>query len=157
MNRSIRIAMFLLAIISVVFATFASDAKKTADTSANKISKKPVVERIELTEVKTLDQMDKIFENAGDTIQVFKIYAEWCGPCKMLTPVIEHVAYLYKGRVKFYRVDADKLPQVQSAFGGGPAIPQIVFVRNRKVADLIVGYNKQDAYTTALDSLLAIH
>lgn len=54
-------------------------------------------------------------------------YATWCGPCKMLAPVMEELAAKYEGQVIFYKVDVDKEKELSGAFGI-QSIPTLLFV-----------------------------
>lgn len=53
----------------------------------------------------------------GDQPVVIDFYATWCPPCKKLNPVLVELATEYEGRVKFYKVDVDKEPEIANAFG----------------------------------------
>ena len=57
---------------------------------------------------------------------VVDFFAEWCGPCKQLTPMIERLAKKYAGRITFYKVDIDQVPDVATAYGI-ESIPTLMF------------------------------
>lgn len=62
----------------------------------------------------------------GDGPCVVDFFAEWCGPCKQLSPVIEQMAKKYAGKVKFYKVDIDQATEVSNAYGI-QSIPTLFF------------------------------
>jgi thioredoxin len=58
---------------------------------------------------------------------VIDFYTTWCGPCKMLAPVIESLAKEYKGKVDFYKIDTEKEPELAALFGIR-SIPTLLFI-----------------------------
>jgi thioredoxin 1 len=65
-------------------------------------------------------------------------WAEWCGPCKMLTPIIDQVAGENKGAIKVGKLDIDNAPQIASKYGVS-SIPTLLFVKNGAVVEQHVG------------------
>lgn len=67
---------------------------------------------------------DRVVETSNHTPVVVEFYAEWCGYCRKLAPVLESLAREYQGRVHFVRVDVDADPEVAARFGidGVPAV-----------------------------------
>ncbi len=70
-------------------------------------------------------------------------YADWCGPCKMLSPIIEEVSNEYPA-VKFLKVNVDENPELASEFGI-VSIPTLVAIRDRKIIAQNIGYCTKDA------------
>lgn len=64
---------------------------------------------------------------AGDRPAVIDFYATWCGPCKMMAPVMETLAAEYEGRVRVYKVDVDKERRLAALFGVR-SIPTFLFI-----------------------------
>tara|TARA_Y100000310_G_scaffold288500_1_gene314150 strand:+ start:288 stop:716 length:429 start_codon:yes stop_codon:yes gene_type:complete len=62
---------------------------------------------------------------------VLDFYADWCGPCKGLSPIMDELADEYKGRVGFYKIDIDKADQIAISFGV-MSIPTLIFFPNKK-------------------------
>ncbi|WP_418983180.1 thioredoxin [Alistipes sp.] len=63
----------------------------------------------------------------GDLPAVIDFYATWCGPCKMMSPVMETLAGEYEGRVRVYKVDVDKERRLAALFGVR-SIPTFIFI-----------------------------
>jgi thioredoxin 1 len=78
----------------------------------------------------------EVFESAMPVVVDF--YADWCGPCKMVSPVLENLSTEYDGRVKFVKLNVDDDPDIASRFGI-MSIPTVVFVSNGKVRDVVIG------------------
>ena len=64
---------------------------------------------------------------AGSRPAVIDFYTTWCGPCKMMAPVVESLAEKYAGKIDFYKVDIDQEPELASVFGIR-SIPTFLFI-----------------------------
>ena len=65
-------------------------------------------------------------------------YADWCGPCKMMSPVIDKLAEEYEGKIKVGKVDVDENGDLAVKYGI-MSIPNMIFFKNGEVADRVVG------------------
>jgi len=65
-------------------------------------------------------------------------WAEWCGPCRMVAPVVEQIAKEYKGKLKVCKLNVDEAPKTASSYGI-MSIPTLAIFKKGKVADKIVG------------------
>lgn len=74
----------------------------------------------------------------SDKLTVIDFWAEWCGPCRAIGPVIEELSKEYDGTVKIGKVNVDNNPQVSMTYGI-TSIPAILFVKNGEVVDKLVG------------------
>ena len=63
----------------------------------------------------------------GEIPAVIDFYADWCGPCKMVAPLIEELSVEYDGRVDFYKIDTDAEQELAGAFGV-QSIPSLLFI-----------------------------
>lgn len=80
-------------------------------------------------------------------------WAEWCQPCRMLTPTIEAIAGEYQGKAKVGKVDTDSNREISVKYGI-QAIPTVILFKNGQVAKKFVGLTPKDQFKTALDSLV---
>jgi len=74
----------------------------------------------------------------SETPVVVDFWATWCGPCRMVAPVIEEIAQEYAGKVKVGKVDVDENSRIASEFGI-MSIPTIMIFKNGKVMKQMVG------------------
>ena len=78
---------------------------------------------------KTIYDIDNVDELKflGDKPTLVDFYADWCGPCKMLEPILEELAVEYKDRINIFKVDVEKEMQLAAAFGA-MSIPTLLFI-----------------------------
>lgn len=89
----------------------------------------------------------------SDKLVVIDFWAQWCGPCRSLTPTIEEVAAEYEGKAFIGKCDTDENNEIAVQFGVRN-IPMIVFVKNGEVKDVHVGLIKKAELTQKIDALL---
>ena len=75
---------------------------------------------------------------ASDKLTVVDFWAEWCGPCRAIGPVIEELSKEYSGKINVGKVNVDHNPQLSTNYGI-TSIPAILFVKNGNVVDKLVG------------------
>ncbi len=66
-------------------------------------------------------------------------WAEWCGPCRMLSPIVSEIADDYDAKLKVGKVNVDEEGELASAFGVA-SIPTVVMIKNGKIVDSSVGF-----------------
>jgi thioredoxin 1 len=100
----------------------------------------------------TKDNFQKeVVESAQPVLVDF--YADWCGPCQMMMPVVEKLAEKYDGRVKVGKVNSDEQQELASAFNV-MSIPSFFFIKNGKVVDQAVGTMPPAALEARVEKLL---
>lgn len=80
-------------------------------------------------------------------------WAPWCGPCKMIAPVIEELAKEYDKKIKFCKINIDNDAKVAAQFGV-MSIPTLIFFKNGKAADQAVGALNKVQLKKKIDSVL---
>ncbi len=104
----------------------------------------------------TIEVTDATFEdaitNAGKPA-IVDFWAEWCGPCRMLTPIVHELSEQYGDQVVVAKVDVDSNPQISLKFGIRN-IPTILFFKNGEVADKQVGVVPKGVLAAKLEALM---
>ncbi len=75
---------------------------------------------------------------------VIDFWAEWCGPCRMVAPVIEDLSREFAGKITFAKCNTDQNPALAGSFGIS-AIPTIIMIAGGNVADIVVGAYPKEA------------
>ena len=83
---------------------------------------------------------------------VVDFYATWCGPCKMLSPMLDELAGTLTNKIKFVKINVDEAPALSQRFDI-QGIPTLLFFKHGKVVDSLVGLPPADTLKTHLDSL----
>ncbi len=78
----------------------------------------------------------------SDIPVVVDFYAPWCGPCKMLSPVIEKLAAEYNGKAKFVKVNVDESAALATTYNIS-GVPTLILFNNGKIADTTVGFSSE--------------
>ena len=97
------------------------------------------------------DEFDSAVEAAP--LAMVDFWADWCGPCKALSPVIESLAEQYEGKALIGKVNVDEERELAIRFGV-MSIPTVVFLKNGREFDRKVGTMPAAVYTEVLDANL---
>lgn len=98
---------------------------------------------------------DATFEDLlkSDKPMVIDFWAEWCGPCRMVGPIIEELSSEYDGKVIIGKVDVDNNDEVTSKYGIRN-IPTILFIKDGEVVDKQVGAAAKSVFVEKIENLL---
>jgi len=81
-------------------------------------------------------------------------WAVWCGPCKMIAPIVEELAGEYQGKMKVCKLNTDENPELASRYQV-MGIPTLIFFRDGKLLDKVVGAASKKQFKEKIDSLLS--
>ena len=89
----------------------------------------------------------------SDKLTVVDFWAEWCGPCRAIGPVIEELSKEYDGKVNIGKLNVDVNPQVSTNYGI-TSIPAILFIKNGQVVDKLVGAQPKGNFVKKIEAYL---
>lgn len=106
-----------------------------------------------LTKVANYEQSPDKWEYLGDKPCLIDFYADWCGPCKMVAPILEELAAEYEGEIYIYKVDTEAEQELAGAFGIR-SIPSILFCPMDEQPQMAQGALPKDGFKKAIDEVL---
>ncbi len=89
----------------------------------------------------------------ADVPVMVDFWAPWCGPCHMISPVLENLAEKYAGKIKLGKVNLDEYPQLAVRYGIR-AIPAVFIFKDGQVAERVIGVQSESHFTSLVDQLL---
>ncbi|MBW1742134.1 MAG: thioredoxin [Deltaproteobacteria bacterium] len=92
---------------------------------------------------------------SGDLPCVIDFYADWCGPCKMVAPIMDELAQEYKGKIEFYKIDTQAEQDLAATFGI-QSIPSILFVPTEGPPQMVVGALPKESMEKAIADVLKV-
>jgi thioredoxin len=100
-------------------------------------------------------EINKDWKYLGDKPAIIDFYADWCGPCKMVAPVLEDLSEEYDGKVQIYKVDTDKEQELASVFGIR-SIPSILFIPKEGQPQMSLGALPKESFNKAITEILKV-
>ncbi|MDR0421376.1 MAG: thioredoxin [Prevotellaceae bacterium] len=89
----------------------------------------------------------------SDKLVILDFWAEWCGPCRAISPVIEELAKEYEGKAIIGKVDVDSNVAISEKYGIRN-IPTVIFIKNGEIADKTVGAVSKSTLVSKIEALL---
>jgi len=80
-------------------------------------------------------------------------WAEWCGPCRMMAPVVEQIAQEYSGKMKVAKLNVDENPESAAAYGV-MSIPTLILFKNGEAVERFVGFRPKQELARLVDAKL---
>jgi thioredoxin 1 len=90
---------------------------------------------------------------AGERPAIIDFYADWCGPCRMVAPILEELSREYDGKVDIYKVDTEAEQELASVFGIR-SIPSLLFIPREGKPQMAMGALPKDAFVQAINDVL---
>jgi len=98
---------------------------------------------------------EKEWKFKGDKPAIIDFYADWCGPCKTVSPILEELAEDYKGQVDIYKIDTEAQHELAGAFGIR-SIPSILFIPMDAQPEMIQGALPKSSFEEGIKSVLGV-
>jgi len=92
-------------------------------------------------------------ETIKEGVTMVDFWAPWCGPCRMIAPVVEELAEDFEGKATIAKVNTDEEQDIAVKYGIR-SIPSILFFKNGEVVDQMVGAASKDAFADKINALL---
>ncbi|HRE10643.1 MAG TPA: thioredoxin [Ignavibacteria bacterium] len=101
-------------------------------------------------------ETEKEWKFTGDKPVIIDFYADWCGPCKMVAPVLEELSKEYDGKVQIYKVDTEAEQELASVFGIR-SIPSILFIPMEGKPQMSMGALPKESFVKAINEILLVN
>jgi thioredoxin 1 len=106
------------------------------------------------TEQLTTETYTSLVLNEKEKVVLVDFWAEWCGPCRMLAPVIDKVSETFKESLNVYKLDTDKLSDIAMS-NQITSIPCCILFKEGKEIHRVIGFKSQEAFETELKPFLS--
>ena len=100
-------------------------------------------------------EKEQEWEFKGDLPCIIDFYADWCGPCKMVAPVLEQLSKEYEGKVNIYKIDTEKEQELAAAFQIR-SIPSILFCPKGEKPQMSMGALPKESFVEAIENVLKV-
>ena len=101
-------------------------------------------------------EQNKDWKFEGSLPAIIDFYADWCGPCKMVAPVLEDLSKEYAGKVDVYKIDTEAEQELAAMFGIR-SIPSILFIPLDGKPQMAVGALSKEGFKDAIRDVLAVN
>ncbi len=98
-------------------------------------------------------EQNKEWKFEGELPAIIDFYADWCGPCKMVAPVLEELSTEYEGKINIYKVDTESEQELAAAFGI-KSIPSLLFIPSDGQPQMAQGALPKEALQEAINNVL---
>jgi thioredoxin 1 len=137
----------ILCIFLVLVTPFSCgrEKSKAAGEGAAESASAPAEAPTSVHVIASEDEYKRIVEGSGDRLLAFDLYANWCMPCRMLSPTLEKIAAANSSRVSFFKINLEKLPDFAQTFNVN-GIPHVAFIKKKEIVENVVGMHPEATY-----------
>lgn len=128
---------------------------KEQTTKTNKMGTIHLTKEEFLKKVVNYEENSKEWKYLGDKPCIIDFYADWCGPCKAVAPILEELAKEYDGKIYIYKIDTDAEQDLAGAFGIR-SIPSILFVPMEGKPQMSMGAMPKNQLVEAINEILLV-
>lgn len=100
-------------------------------------------------------ETNKEWKYEGELPCIIDFYADWCGPCKMVAPILEDLAKEYNGKLNVYKIDTEAEQELASVFGIR-SIPSLLFVPKEGQPQMAMGALPRETFVKAFKDVLGV-
>jgi thioredoxin len=154
------------AMLAIVLSTFVSCASKGESKTSDATTPETVVATGESNAVIYLNKAmfkEKVFDYeansewkfAGDKPVIIDFYADWCKPCKMLSPILEEIQKDYNGKIQVYKIDTEVERELAAVFGIR-SLPTVLFVPVTGEPQAVMGFRPKEDLKKIIADVLKI-
>lgn len=154
-----RTILFLMLAVFIVNTACSSNASNSQSKTEKSMVTTENTKVIHLTKADFLAKVYNYEKNPnewkyeGDKPAIVDFYATWCGPCKMIAPILEELAKEYDGQIVIYKIDTEKEPELSAAFGIR-SIPTLLFIPKTGDPQVAQGAMPKASLKKAIDEFL---
>jgi thioredoxin len=98
-------------------------------------------------------EVNKEWKFEGNLPAIIDFYADWCGPCKMVAPILEELSREYEGKINIYKIDTEAEQELAAVFNIH-SIPSMLFIPMNGQPQMAVGALPKDALKNAISDVL---
>jgi len=138
-NLSLAVVVAVFFLFSIVSCKNNTNEKAQAQTN-NSI----------ITSIDNVEQLNKIVEISNERLLIIEFYADWCPPCKELTPILEKIAKEKSATVAIYKIDIERHRELLNSFRI-TGIPHVTFVKNKENVFSLTGLYPKTMYLKVIE------
>ena len=134
------------AVVVAVFLLFSVvSCKNNTNEKAQAQTHKSII-----TSIDNVEQLNKILEISNERLLILEFYADWCPPCKELTPILEKIAKEQSATVAIYKIDTDRHRALMNSFRV-TGIPHVAFIKNKENVFSLTGLYPKTMYLKVVE------
>jgi len=154
--KKIKLVGLMFSLFLTAFAGNKIENKTDLNNPSKEVKKTGIIHLTKaefLTKISNFEANPTEWKYLGDKPCIIDFYASWCGPCKMIAPILEDLAKEYDGQIYIYKVDTDAEKELAAAFGIS-SIPSLLFCPIGEAPQMAQGAMPKEAFVKAIREVL---